>query len=182
MDLFERRKAVNFKPLIDEQILQIARWAKIEQHKVTDVLKLLNASRYSPFEYLYTALKKVKPILFIERVDAKLDYPFARSLFNTTEQQHVFVGETQYDYDPAELETEDYAIILENYPKEAHLALRQSSYWGGKDATVVGVWTGKDKIERIYLATPHSFTILANDAVEFIQKIVEANFDELAEP
>jgi len=176
MDLSERSKAYNFKPLIDEQILQIARWAKIDTQRVKDVLKLLNASRYTPFEYLYTALRKVKPILFIERVDAQLEYPFARFLFNSPEQQHVFVGETEYDYDPAELEAEDYAVILENYPKEAHLALKQSSYWGGKDETVVGVWLGKDRIERVYLATPTSFTLLAEDAVDFIEKIVAANF------
>jgi hypothetical protein len=176
MDLSERSKAYNFKPLIDEQILQIARWAKIETQRVKDILNLLNASRYSPFEYLYTALRKVKPILFIERVDAQLEYPFARSLFNSSEQQHVFVGETAYDYDPADLEAEDYAIILENYPKEAHLALKQGSYWGGKDENVVGVWLAKDRIERIYLATPTSFHILAEDAVEFIEKIVTANF------
>ncbi len=176
MDLLARSKAYNFKPLIDEQILQIARWAKIETDKVSELLKLLNASRYTAFEYLYIALRKVKPILFIERVDAQLEYPFARFLFNSPEQQHVFVGETEYDYDPAELEAEDYAVILENYPKEAHSALKQSSYWGGKDATVVGVWLGKDKAEQIYLATPNSFAILAEDAVDFIRKIVAANF------
>lgn len=175
-ELQARKKASVFKPLIDEAILKIAAWAGVDTDRVESILDSLNANRYSPFEYLYTAMRKVKSVLFIERVEAQMKFGSAKYLFNNPEQQHLYVGESEYDYDPADLEAEDYAVILENYPDKAHAALKQNHFWGGHNADVMGIWVTKEGIERVFHANATTFTILGEDAIDFIEKIVENDF------
>ncbi len=175
-ELQARKKASVFKPAIDESILKIATWAGVDTDRVESLLDSLNANRYSAFEYLYTAMRKVKSVLFIERVEAQMKFGWSKYLFNNPEQQHLYVGESEYDYDPSDLEAEDYAVVLENYPDKAHAALKQNRFWGGHNADVVGIWVTKEGIERVFHANAAAFNILGEDAIDFIEKIVENDF------
>lgn len=179
MNFTERKHSSVFKPLIDEYILRIAQWANVDTEKVSNILNQLNAARYSQFEYLYTACRKVKSVLFIERVEVQLNYGYSRQLFNSPEINYVYAGETEYDYDPSDLESEDYAIVLENYPKKSHDALKQDKFWGGNAAEVVGIWKQKDGVEAVYKATPTEFTILGEDAIDYLEQIINAAFGGL---
>jgi hypothetical protein len=178
MNLIERSRPQHFKPLIDKSIEKIAAWAGVDTKKIQSVLSLLSAQRYSGFEYLYNAMRKVKPLIFIEKVETRLTFGWSKHLFNNPEQEHIYVGETIYDYDEADLESEQYAIVLEDYPKAAHAALKQNTFWGGSGAEVAGVWTNRDGVETIYVASPKKFEILAEDAVDFIEKIIEKSFKD----
>jgi hypothetical protein len=178
MNLIERSRPQNFKPLIDKSIEKIAAWAGVDTKKIQSVLSLLSAQRYSGFEYLYNAMRKVKPLIFIEKVEIRLTFGWSKHLFNNPEQEHIYVGETIYDYDEADLESEQYAIVLEDYPKDAHAALKQNTFWGGSGAEVAGVWTNREGVETIYVASPKKFEILAVDAVDFIEKIIEKSFKD----
>ena len=179
MNFIERKQSSVFKPLIDEYLLRIAQWANVDTEKIANILSQLNAARYTPFEYLYTACRKVKSVLFIERVEVQLNYGYSRQLFNSPEINYVYAGETEYDYDPSDLESEDYAIVLENYPKKAHDALKQDKFWGGNAAEVVGVWRQKDGVEAIYKASPTEFVILGEDAVDYLEQIINNAFNGL---
>jgi hypothetical protein len=179
MNYLERKKPAVFKPIIDDYFLRIAQWAGVDAERVKKILETLNANRYSGFEYLYTAARKVKSVLFIEKVEAQLNYGYSRQIFNSIDINYVYVGESEYDYDPAELESDDYAVILDNYPSKAAHALRQDKFWGGNVAEVVGVWLTKEGLECVYKATPKEFVILGADPIDYFEQVIAAGFGVL---
>ncbi len=182
MSRTEHRKPAVFKPLIDEYLLRIAQWADVDGERLQRTLQAISAERATPFEYLYNAARKVRNQLFIERVESKLTYGYSRQLFVSGDTNYIFAGESEYDYDPAELESEDYAVVLENYPRAAHKALEQDKIWGGAGAEVVGIFTAKDGIEQIYKATPKEFIILGEDAIDYLEKIIQHGFGKMLPP
>jgi hypothetical protein len=179
MNFLERKKPDVFKPIIDEYFLRIAQWAGVDTTRVANILSLLNAARHTSFEYLYMAARKVKTALFIEKVDVQLTYGYSRQLFNNPELNYVYVGETEYDYDPTDLESDDFAVVLENYPPKAAAALRQDKYWGGAAAEVAGVWRTKDGVERVYKASPAEFVILGEDPIDYFEQVIKKSFGDL---
>jgi hypothetical protein len=179
MNYLERKKPAIFKPIIDDYFLRIAQWAGVDAERVKKILETLNANRYTSFEYLYTAARKVKSVLFIEKVEAQLNYGYSRQLFNSVELNYVYVGESEYDYDPAELETDDFAVILDNYPKKAAPALRQDKFWGGNLAEIVGIWLTKEGVECVYKATPKEFVVLGEDPIDYLEQVIAAGFGVL---
>lgn len=179
MNYLERKKSAIFKPIIDDYFLRLAQWAGVDAERVKKILETLNANRYTSFEYLYTAARKVKSVLFIEKVEAQLNYGYSRQLFNSVELNYVYVGESEYDYDPAELESDDFAVILDNYPKKAAPALRQDKFWGGNLAEIAGVWLTKEGLECVYKATPKEFVILGEDPIDYLEQVIAAGFGVL---
>lgn len=179
MNFLERKKPAVFKPIIDEYFLRIAQWASVDTARVASILTPLNAARYTGFEYLYMAARKVKIALFIEKVEVQLNYGYSRQLFNSPDLNYVYAGETEYDYDPSDLESDDYAVVLENYPPKAAAALRQDKFWGGAAAEVAGVWLTKEGVERVYKASPAEFVLLGEDPIDYFEQVIKKSFGDL---
>lgn len=157
-----------FKPAIDAALVRIARVAAADADAVQRALAGLREGR--AFPYLLGALHALRGLVDVDRLRAAgagtwllyfLEGKDARYEGHFLEPEGAGFEDELGQASP---------IRLEFYPEQAHAALRHQDFVGGQDADVVGLWRLPDGREAIYHAHPEGFSLLGDDAIDFVER------------
>jgi hypothetical protein len=169
MEIIDRTDPRVFKPLIDSVLIELAVINDSDKELVISALGDLSAEGMISFWYLKKAVSKTSQWSYHGKVEKVLnDYGnWGANIFEASAELPFLVNEDEGYQDDRGADT--WPIYLENYPEEAHEALSQDFYLDGGGGDVLGVWKN-GAIFKIFIATPHSFEIIADDPIEWIVK------------
>lgn len=175
IDYTSRNKPEVFKPLIDAELLKLAKYNGADIGKTEKILATVDPKKMGAWGYLTSAIDATRSMVYEGKVAENLGFSWSHQLFEQDmERFPFFAGETENDV-PEDLDFSENPIVLEYYPKESHEALRQDMFVGGADADVIGLWRVEDRT-RVFHAHMEGFEILGEDPVDYLQRIVR---DEL---
>jgi hypothetical protein len=163
----DRNKPEVFKPLIDFELVEMASLNGHMQDIVRPKIEAVRALDYTNIGYLIHICRNIAAWCYKGNVESIMkEYAlWSINLFESPDEVPVLAK-------PSQNGSSDYffqnVVFPERYPKKARAALMDGLFIGGGNGDVLGVWN-KDGINKIYVAFPDAFEILANDPVEWIQ-------------